>query len=481
MRKFIPWLLMSSIGAVLSHVPVAAVVPTALACPLADRDHCAMSLLYGLREDQWKPLTGEAVALREHTLKLKSGDTTIQGLCVLSDLAERDFQRVDKKGTIIERFKEQVLQELEDNIPEKDGQPDLATAEGQMFGKYQQNIASDTPWYARLPNDLSPENDHWIGSELSARLGLPLIRMTFRSYVLENTDGLQALSLPFVAKVEKAIPVATLWLYPNVLASLYDDDGIEGLCMRSFPALSESGILLLRNVQPVSTRDDPQMSSYSCEWSLLSSGLLECLEDGFPHATCCFLIHSQGIELNVTLLQKQLPYLREASADSAPKGMPSDPSLEDGYVTSLDAEKIRPLSLLQKRLLEIEYMLRTHGDWLRGVDDNYPSHLQRMKDILQRTINEPSAYFAYTDNAVISDRDFRQQWTEKSDKPDDEQTAVIRDLRAVRNILNEVLLSNVLFFDWYQDRDGLSRVIDSDPEFCSRILQYARELGFIRD
>ena len=419
MKKFIQLSAMLGIGA------ASVVEPIAWASSLADRDHCATSLLYGLRGDQWQPVKdeeqeqpigSEKVALREHTMKMRNATTQL--VCSLSGLTERDNKRRTEKGTSIGRFKREVWEALENNVPKKEGDPNVATAEWKMFEKYQQNITSDTPWCTWLPEDLEPPNDHWIGSELSARLGLPLIRMTFRFYILKNVDGIQALSLPFVADMGEVVPVAVLSLYPNALAWEYDDDGKLLLC-RSFPSMGPEGTLLLRNVLPQSTLSDPQALDTACAWFVLSFDLLERLKDGFPHAVYIFLIHSQGIELNVTLLQKQLPY----QAQPAPQPLRDIP---EEYVLSIDADKIKGLGLYNKRRLEIEYILETHSEELVNLDSilsdsvpglSYGKMLSDMRAVLGWATDDPPVYFAYplgtSEKPIeISDRDFRQQWLE---------------------------------------------------------------------
>jgi hypothetical protein len=478
MRKFISLPIMPSVTVVLNYVSMAVVVLTAQATPLADREHCAMSLLYGLHEDQWQPIE-EAVALQEHTLKSKRNSSTTQSQCGLQGLDEiqGSFKRVTVKGSSIGEFKEQVWSWFEDNTPQKGGQPDMETAEGQMFKKYQQNIASDSPWCAWLPEDLKPENDHWIGSEFSARLGLPLIRMTFRFYVLENTDGLQSLSLPFVAKVEEITPVATLWLYPNALAIDYDDK--EGLSCRSFPTLSESGMLLLRYVWPKTALSGPDIPNL-CAWYALSSDLLDRLEDGSPQAVYCFLIHPEGIELNVTLLQKQLPPPEAAQPIAQSRVEP-----EEEYVPSIEATIIKGLGLYPRRRMEIEYIIETHGESLRSLDASlglrYGQMLSHMQTILRAAMADTPTYFAYGPDEAdrlteISNSDFRRQWLEDHNKDEEQQTATIKDLRNIRAIIT----NDPLLFDWWHEEDRFLRMIDSDPTFHDRIMQYVRELRLIR-
>ncbi|MDR2420372.1 MAG: hypothetical protein LBD40_03660, partial [Puniceicoccales bacterium] len=268
---------------------------------IADYDHSATLPLCDLKGDHWVLLDGE-VALQE-SIVVRNATTSRFISHLAADGKQLHIKRASTNENGVDLFANQVDTALQGRIPLVEKKVKRESAEYQMYQRYMDHVVSDVSWRALLPSHL--EGDPWIGSEFSARLGLPLIRMTFRFYILEKGDALQALALPLIAPVLDVIPVAIFWPHSIALTRSYDDNG-QRIHVRNFPSINAEGTLLRRNVLPRMMLGNQQALKEACEWFTLPSDLLERLKDGYPHVLYCFLIHSQGIEFNLTLLQKQL-------------------------------------------------------------------------------------------------------------------------------------------------------------------------------
>jgi hypothetical protein len=284
------------------------------------------SSLYGLSSNQWNEFGKVKIQLRE-TFGAEPFFEDFANISMLNPAANcslREFHERLSNGTL----------------------PTWAEVP-KMYTRYNENITSEYSCLAILPN-LSFTEEQWIGLTLSKRLGLPLHRVTLRYIALEYEDEtVKALSLPFVAPIDKSVPVAVVLAEPNGWNRYYDTN--LGLLRRSFPTISGIGSPLLRNVLPNSALSNPQTLKDACDWYALTPDLLDRLKDGSPQSVCFFLIHHQGIEMHFTVIQKKLP--------------------EDD-ITSQEDEHQQPqertptfwLDLAGVRLLELRYLVKFYPD-----------------------------------------------------------------------------------------------------------------------
>jgi hypothetical protein len=161
-----------------------------------------------------------------------------------------------------------------------------------------------------LPLGLCTREGGRMAWNLSDRLGLPLVKVVvnFFRLTMNRDDEIRALSLPLAAGgIDKPIPIAVLSIGPNGWQREYDYSPNAGLAVRSLPNISGIGSPLLREVLPARAMVNPQAMKNACEWYALPD-LLARLWVGSLQAVCFFVVHSQGIEIHITLLRKKMEY-----------------------------------------------------------------------------------------------------------------------------------------------------------------------------
>jgi hypothetical protein len=463
---------------------------------LAKPEHCASSSLYGLKGNRWQPVGTEQVALRENIVEQGGREGFFVIPLEANDWPPALGQLSPIKGSSLGRFIKSALEALKDNAPKGDGgKPNDETAEGQMLARYREHMKTDARWSAVLPEDLSAEKaDHWIGAELSARLGLPLIRLSFRFYTLGEEEP-EALSLPFFTPLPYPVPVAVLLRQLDIWAHLYDDGG-NLVRRRSFPDLPPWGHPLLRKVMPVSSRDSAEGLANACEWFRLSPEILNRLSEGYPQVVLCALVHSLGWELNLTLLQRQLPYRERALTSAERERRVAEALLKTDvyYNPSDEARAIIQLDVVRLRRLEVAYIVDIGGGFLRTVDEpeagkeapvdsgsTYVEILSKMESILEVALAD--VYLDYADGHDIPKDEFRRQWTEKKGESDEQQSEPIRDLRGIRALLNLSLGcpdDKPQFFDWVdRAEERLAHWIDKDEIFRTWITERVLKWGSV--
>jgi hypothetical protein len=166
---------------------------------------------------------------------------------------------------------------------------------------------------------LRPGKGGCMAWDLSDRLGLPLVKVTAQLIALPQEAGeVKALSLPLVVAENidglipiAEIPIAVLSIGPNGWQRAYDYTPNASLVIRSFPSVSGIGSPLLRAVLPqrAMATATSQVAKDACRWYALVPDLLTRLQDDSLQVVCFFAIHSHGLEMHLTLLQRMSPLL----------------------------------------------------------------------------------------------------------------------------------------------------------------------------
>jgi hypothetical protein len=196
---------------------------------------------------------------------------------------------------------------------------------------------------------LEPGEGGRMAQDFSDRLGLPLVQATVKFIALPEDGVVQALVLPLVAKIAEPMPLAVLSIGPNGWEHWYDYDENDPLTVCSFPTISGIGLPVLKRVYPEAAMATDQIVRDACKWYALAPDILARLDNG-PQAVCYFAIHSHGVEMHLTLLQKM----------SLDEEIPIPDSVPVVLVPAVPTPPRFWMDLAGVRLLEMRYLAKVY-------------------------------------------------------------------------------------------------------------------------